>query len=111
VESLEKRIANLEYYQRLLVQMADAEKYPFYLSVMKTGLSAEEIEDIHRICAELEQMLAEQKEQGLLDYMSLLTLFAGQLNHKLPVDDTILALHKQGMYVPLMTEFKKIIRK
>jgi hypothetical protein len=76
-------MANLEYYQRLLVQMVDAEKYPFYLSVMKTGLSAEEIEDIHRICAELEQMLAEQKEQGLLDYMSLLTLFAGQLNHKL----------------------------
>lgn len=111
MESFEKRMANLEYYQKMLIKMADAEKYPFYVSVMKAGLSAEEIEEIHRICRELEEMLAEQKEQGLLNYESLLTLFAGQLNYKLSVDDTIIHLHKQGLYEPLMGEFRNIIRK
>ncbi len=38
VESFEKRMANLEYYQKMLIKMADAEKYPFFVSVMKEGL-------------------------------------------------------------------------
>ncbi|PLR67447.1 DUF1878 family protein [Bacillus sp. UMB0893] len=111
MESLEKRIAKLEYYQTLLQKMVDPDKYPFYVSVMNSGLSAEEIEEIYRICDELSHLLAEQKEQGLLNYMSLLTRFAGQLNCKLSVDDTIVSLHNQGMYVPLMTEFLTLIQK
>jgi hypothetical protein len=111
VESLEKRIAKLEYYQSLLQKMVDPEKYPFYVSVMNRGLSADEIEEVFCICDELSYMLAEQKEQGLLNYVSLLTRFAGQLNHKLSVDDTIAALHNQGMYVPLMKEFLNLTQK
>ncbi|ALC80613.1 MULTISPECIES: DUF1878 family protein [Bacillus] len=108
---MEERISRLEYYITLLMENADMSKHPFHALVIRTGLSEEEVLEIKRVCSELEQDLDIQKTQGYMSFEKLLALFAGQLNEKLNVHETIYALRDQGLFVSLMDEFISIIKK
>ncbi|MGM7719329.1 DUF1878 family protein [Metabacillus sp. Hm71] len=109
MDSLEKRLETLEYYQTLLLQMIEPNRFPFYRLVMEKGLTRDEIEELYKICDELAFLHEEQKAQGLVIFTDLLTQFAGQLNEKLEIGETIQAMAKQGLYRSLMKEFLALI--
>lgn len=110
MESLEKRLETLEYYQTLLLQMIESTHFPFYRLVMERGLNKGEIEDIYKLCNELSFEHEEQKAQGLVIYTDLLTQFAGQLNSKLDIVETVQAMSKQGLYSSLMKDFLALMK-
>ncbi|MGM0876263.1 MAG: DUF1878 family protein [Bacillota bacterium] len=110
MDSLEKRLETLEYYQTLLLQMIESTPFPFYRLVMERGLNKGEIEDIYRLCNELSFLHEEQKAQGLVIYTDLLTQFAGQLNSKLDIVETVQAMSKQGLYSSLMKDFLALMK-
>ncbi|KGP72261.1 DUF1878 family protein [Pontibacillus yanchengensis] len=101
----------LAFHVRLLSQMSRADHYPFMKMILEKGLKEEEYQEVLFLLHTLHNKYEDQKEEGLLDYTSLLIHFAGMLNMKLHPDDTIEALRKEGMYVELMEEFKQIIIK
>lgn len=105
MNSIEKRLETLEYYQSLLLKIVEPAKFPFYHLVMSKGLSKEEVEEVLMICEELSRLHEEQKAQGLVIFTDLLTRFAGQLNPKLDLYETIHALHRQNLYSSLMDDF------
>ncbi|MGQ4667517.1 DUF1878 family protein [Metabacillus halosaccharovorans] len=105
MNSIEKRLETLEYYQSLLLKIVEPAKFPFYHLVMSKGLSKEEVEEVLMICEELSRLHEEQKAQGLVIFTDLLTQFAGQLNPKLDLYETIHALHRQNLYSSLMDDF------
>ncbi|MGY4714013.1 YhaI family protein [Bacillus amyloliquefaciens] len=110
MDSMDQRIGRLEYYIQLLVKTVDMDKYPFYAMMIEKGLTEEEGEEVGRICRELEDELESQKAQGFVTFDKLLALFAGQLNEKLDVHETIFALYEQGLYTALMVEFIEIMK-
>ena len=110
MDSLEKRLANLEYYHTLMMRMIEPNRFPFYHLVMERGLSREEIEELYRICDELTYLHEEQKAQGLVIFTDLLTQFAGQLNEKLEIVETVQAMSKQGLYKSLMNDFIPLMK-
>lgn len=110
MESLEKRLDTLEYYQTLLLQMIEPNRCPFFRLVMEKGLTREEIMEIYKVCDELTVLHEEQKAQGLVIFTDLLTQFAGQLNEKLSIDETIQAMAKQGLYSELMNDLISLIK-
>lgn len=109
MESLVERIAKLEYYQLLLLEMIDDERLPFYQLIIKARLTKQEVEDLLSFCEELNKQYEKQKAEGFVVFSPLLTQFAGMLHPKLNPEATIFALFNQGMYTGLMTEFRKII--
>ncbi|WP_243385835.1 DUF1878 family protein [Bacillus kexueae] len=108
MNELEKRVENLEYHLRLLLKMSNAQKFPFDYLVVTKGLSEEEVNQLMNLCRKLELQHEEQKAQGLLYYTDLLTLFAGQLNEKLDINETIDAMLQQGLFPQLMSDFKRL---
>jgi len=105
MDSIEKRLETLEYYQSLLLKIVEPTKFPFYHLVMTKGLSKDEIEETLMICEEISRLHEDQKAQGLVIFTDLLTRFAGQLNPKLELHETIQALHRQNLYSSLMNDF------
>ncbi|MCH4865511.1 YhaI family protein [Bacillus sp. 1006-3] len=110
MDSMDHRIERLEYYIQLLVKTVDMDRYPFYGLLIDKGLSKEEGEAVMRICDELSEELATQKAQGFVTFDKLLALFAGQLNEKLDVHETIFALYEQGLYQEMMEVFIDIMK-
>ncbi|MBA2874801.1 YhaI family protein [Thermaerobacillus caldiproteolyticus] len=108
--ALEERIAKLEYYQSLLMEMIDETKKPFYHLVIQANLTKEEVDEVIELCEHLSKEYEKQKEEGLTIFTPLLLHFAGMLNPNLPLEKTVDALLKQQMFVPLMTEFQKLIK-
>ncbi|MDA7025987.1 YhaI family protein [Bacillus sp. CLL-7-23] len=111
MSSIDDRLTRLEYYMKLLLNTAEMDQYPYYKMLIERGLTEEEGKETERICEELTNELTEQKAQGYVMFEHLLTLFAGQLNEKLEVHETIFALHRQGLYKSLMSEFINIMKK
>ncbi|WP_337193901.1 DUF1878 family protein [Pontibacillus yanchengensis] len=99
----------IAFHVRLLSQMSKTDHYPFTKMILEKGLKEEEYQEVLSLLHTLQNMYEEQKEEGLLDYTSLLIHFAGMLNMKLHPDDTMDALHKEGKYEELMEEFKKCL--
>ncbi|WP_078548950.1 DUF1878 family protein [Litchfieldia alkalitelluris] len=111
MESLETRISRLEYYQRLLIQLLDEERYRFYRLITTANLTEGEVEELLRLCESLSKELKKQKAEGLVIFSPLLTQFAGSLHPKLEVSETIDVLLNQGLFVPLLTVFKELLKK
>lgn len=109
MDTIENRIAKLEYYQSLLLEMIDETKKPFYHLIIKANLAKHEVDDVLKLCETLSEEYEKQKAEGFVMFTPLLTHFAGMLHPKLPLDQTIDALLQQNMFVPLMKEFKKLI--
>jgi hypothetical protein len=108
--ALEERIAKLEFHQSLLMEMIDKTKKPFYYLVIKANLTKEEVEEVLSLCQQLSEEYEKQKAEGLTIFTPLLVQFAGMLHPSLPLEQTVDALLAQQMFVPLMTELKKLMK-
>lgn len=94
---------------KLLLNIINIEEYPFTSMVIENKLTNEEYDELMGLLQELDQTFHQQKEEGLLNYTSLLIHFAGMLTEKLSPTETIKALKKEGLFLDLMTEFMNII--
>lgn len=106
MKSIEERIECLEFYQELLLDITNTQ-YPLYDLIIKNQLTRAEYQGLLDLCEEISLIYSEQKAQGFIGYGPLLTHFAGMLNCKLDIGDTIDALNKQNIFPQLMTVLKK----
>ncbi|SES69633.1 Protein of unknown function [Oceanobacillus limi] len=97
------------FHLQLLSKTIDLKKYPFTKLIIEKNITNEEYNDLLELLHVLNQKYELQKEEGLLDFSSLLINFAGMLNEKLHPDETILALKKEGYYHDLMDSFLGIL--
>ncbi|RKQ31275.1 DUF1878 family protein [Oceanobacillus halophilus] len=97
------------FHIQLLSKIIDIDQYPFIKLMIINNISENEYEDLFQLLTQLEDTFQQQKEEGLIDFTSLLVRFAGMLNEKLDPNETIFALKKEGYYPSLMDEFTKII--
>lgn len=77
--------------------------------IIEKNITEEEYKDLMDLLDDLNELYMEQREEGLVDFTTLLVRFAGMLNEKLEPNETISALKKEGYYPSLMSEFTKII--
>ena len=112
-DGLDKMEPNGEtlFHIQLLSRVIDMDRYPFVKLIIEKELSREECSELMKLLVEINQMYEVQKEEGLLDYTSLLIHFAGMLNEKLHPDITIASLKHEGYFVPLMDEFSRILER
>lgn len=108
MEPMDKKLEQLEFQQKLLMNMIEKRKYPFFELIIKKGLSESEVVSIYQLCDDLSLQYEEQKELGFVYFCSLLTTFAGMLTTKLTVNETICAMYNQDLYKPLMTKLKEL---
>ncbi len=109
MEAIHKRLDKIEFHMRLLAKMKEEGEYPFYRIAIDRGLIEEELAEVYNLCAEVNQKMHEQIEEGLLSRSSLLIHFVGMLNMKLDPLATIKALHAQEeQYRELMETLLKI---
>ncbi|GGA73450.1 DUF1878 family protein [Ornithinibacillus halotolerans] len=103
---------NLTLFQlQLLTKIIDINKYPFTKLVIEHQLTQEEYNELFSTLEQLNGEYQEQIEEGLLDYSSHLVRFVGSLSDKLEPTETVYALHQEGFYPDLLSEFIKIIKK
>ncbi|KIQ95757.1 hypothetical protein LH47_00188 [Anoxybacillus thermarum] len=107
--SIEQRMEKLEYYCSLMLDMIAPETKPFYALIIRHGLTKEEVERTLRLCEQLSEQYKQQKEEGFVIFTSLFHEFASALHPNLPLAETIEALKKQQLFVPLMTEFQRLL--
>ncbi|HLR81433.1 MAG TPA: DUF1878 family protein [Bacillota bacterium] len=100
---------NTTFHLQLLLKTMNIEPYPFTKLVIMNNLSDQEYEELFTLLEGLNETYEAQKEDGLLDFTSLLVHFAGMLNQKLHPTETIYALKKEGYFPKLMSEFVQII--
>lgn len=104
---VEKRLKKIEYHQQLLLEMIQTQSFPAYRLIVKSDLSEEEVEEIFQLCEELSDKFKQQKEEGFVYFIPLLTQFIDSLNNKLDPEETINAFLGQEIFVPLMEILKK----
>jgi hypothetical protein len=104
---IEKRLKKIEYHQQLLFDMIQTQSFPAYRLIVKNDLSEEEVEEIFQLCEKLSTQYEQQKEEGFVYFIPLLTQFIDLLNNKLDPVETINAFLGQEIYVPLMEILKK----
>lgn len=109
METFEKRLARLEYYQKLLINMVEPSRFPFYQMVIQKGLTEEEVTEVFYVCDELMKEYEAQKQLGFVGFRSLLIRFVGMLHPRLTPKETIVKLMQQGLYVPLMEQLLQTI--
>lgn len=84
-------------------------QYPVIKLIIEHNLTRKEYSEMMDMIEGLNETYELQKEEGLLDFTSLLIQFAGMLNEKLNPNETIEALKSEGCYPLLMSEFSKIL--
>ncbi|MFD1037659.1 DUF1878 family protein [Virgibacillus byunsanensis] len=99
------------FHLHLLSKVVDMDKYPLIKLIIDTGLSKDECNELLKLLHSLNIQYETQKEEGFLDYTSLLLHFVGMLNEKLEPAKTIYALKKEGYYPSLIREFVILIEK
>jgi hypothetical protein len=99
------------FHLHLLTKIIDIEKFPFTKLVIVKNVTPEEYDALFELLETINQEYMGQKEEGLLDYSSLLIQFAGLLSEKLNPAETVYALKKEGYFPDLMREFTQIIEK
>ncbi len=100
-----------DFYVRLLSEVIDIHQYPFIKLIIDHRITEEEYNELFRLLDDLQKEYEIQKEEGLIDFSSLLVHFAGMLNEKLHPTEVIFALKKEGYYPSLMNEFIRIMNK
>ncbi|KMJ57925.1 hypothetical protein AB685_13910 [Bacillus sp. LL01] len=107
----EERLATLEYYIDLLVKQMDGTRFPWDYLIIRGKLSRRDVQSIYDTCEELSKEMEKQKAEGFVTFSPLLLQFRHALPPGLPWEETINALHSQGLYISLMDEFHKLIKK
>lgn len=101
---------NITSFQiQLLSKIIDIDRYPFIKLIMEHQISEEEYQRLFTLLERQQKVYLEQKEEGLLDFTSLLVEFAGLLTEKLDPTETILALRKENYFKDLMDEYVKLL--
>lgn len=101
---------NQSFQIQLLSKVLDSKRYPFTKLLIEKNFSKKEYDELMQLLNVLNDRYKKQKEQGLIDFTSLLIHFAGMLNEKLRPNETIDALKKEGYYPSLMDEFARILK-
>ena len=91
------------------MNMIDMNCYPFTKLVIEKNLTQKEYNELFDLLTNLNKTYQSQKEQGLLNFSSLLVHFAGMLNEKLSPTETMKALKEEGLFVELINEFLNIM--
>lgn len=97
------------FHIQLISKVINLNKYPFIRLVIEHNITEKEYTDLMEMLNQLNQTYYQQKEEGLIDFTTLLVKFAGMLNEKLAPNETIAALKKEGYFPSLMNEFTNII--
>jgi hypothetical protein len=97
------------FHLHLLSKLIDMEQYPFMKLVIANNISYQEYRDLMQLLELLHTQFKAQKEEGFLDFTSLLVHFAGMLTEKLNPDETIFALKKEGYFPSLLAAFIHIM--
>ena len=100
---------DVSFHVQLLMNIIDMNQYPFTKLIIERKLTQTEYSEIFNLLTKLDKTYQLQKEQGLLNFSSLLIHFAGMLNEKLSPTETITALINEGLFVNLMNEFLNIM--
>ncbi len=108
---MEERLATLEYYMELLIKQMDHTRFPWDGLIIRVKLSRRDVQSIYELCERLSKEMEKQKAEGFVTFSPLLTQFRQALPPNLPWEETIDALRSQGLYISLMDEFHKLIKK
>lgn len=96
---------------QLLSNIIDMRKYPFVKLIIDNNVTRKEYEQLLELLESLERTYLIQKEEGLLDFTSLLVHFAGMLTEKLNPNETIYALYEEEHFPSLMGEFIRLLKR
>ncbi|ASK60870.1 hypothetical protein CFK37_00925 [Virgibacillus phasianinus] len=100
----------MSFHIKLLSRLVDVNHYPLVKLVIEKNMTKGEYSELFCLLQTLEEKYEIQKEEGFLDYTSLIVHFAGMLNEKLDPNETIYALEQEGYFPHLIKEFIKIIK-
>jgi len=106
-----KQIDTQAFHIQLLSRIIDMNQYPLTKLMIEKNISRNEYRELLDMLHKLNKNYERQKEEGFLDFTSLLVHFAGMLNEKLQPGETIKALKKEGYFPSLMDEFARILDK
>ncbi|GGJ92286.1 hypothetical protein GCM10007063_13610 [Lentibacillus kapialis] len=101
----------INFYLQLLSRTIDTNRYPFTRMIIINNVTKSEFKTLLKLLEGLHYQYITQKEEGFLDFSSLLVQFAGMLNEKLNPDETVYALKKEGYYPSLMEEFIHVLER
>src|SRR5699024_1178741 len=97
------------FHLQLLMNIIDMTHYPFTKLIIDREFTQTEYKELMSLLTELDHTYQSQKEQGLLNFSSLLVHFAGMLNEKVSPTETITSLKEEKLFVELMNEFENIL--
>jgi len=106
---LMRRIHQLEYHQKLLLEMINPPEFAFYKLIIKEGIPENEVQKFFQLCDELSKKMEEQKAEGFIYFHPLFTEFLSCLTVKFDAREVIQACFTQGLFLPLMQEFQNYI--
>ncbi|WP_245835697.1 DUF1878 family protein [Virgibacillus ndiopensis] len=101
----------MSFHLQLISKLIDINQYPFVKLVIENNITRKEYDELFQLLHKLDVKYQVQKEEGFLDFTSLLVNFAGMLNEKLVPNTTIYALKKEGYFPSLMNAFIEMIEK
>lgn len=108
-EEITEKIKMLEFHQKLLMQMVEDTRLKFYYLMIKKSLTQPEMNRILLFCEEMSIEFKKQKAEGFVYFHPLFTEFQSFLQPKLEAEEVITACLDQGLFVPLMEEFRKYL--
>jgi len=106
-KELLERIHLLEYHQSLMLQMLSASHHDFFKVVIAKKLTQKQVDAFFALCEEMSNQLEEQKAEGFVYFHPLFRKFQSELPQNLQTQEVIKACLNQGLFLPLMNEFKK----
>lgn len=109
LQAIMDRIKMLEYHQSLLLKMNKSTSEAFFKLIIEKSISEEEVNQFHKKCEQLSKQYKEQKAEGFVYFQPLFEKFIRELHPRLNGKEVILACLSQGLYIPIMTEFKKYL--
>lgn len=108
MNELEKKDPS-SFHIQLLADTIDIQQYPLIKLMIANNVTKKEYDELFQLLHLLNERYEIQKEEGFLDFMSLLVHFAGMLTEKMEPNQTIYALKKEGYYPSLMVVFIQLI--
>ncbi|QXE02668.1 DUF1878 family protein [Terribacillus sp. DMT04] len=91
----EEKKSTLSFHLQLIAETGVLDKYPFRKLLIERNVNEEEYAAVLQLFQRLNKLFLEQKEEGLLDYTSLLLEFVGMLPEKLHYWEVLLALREE----------------
>jgi len=108
----ESKWSDIQAFQiQMLSRTLDSNRYPLTKLLIERNFTKQEHDELFHLLNHLNERFEKEKEEGFLDFTSLLVHFAGMLCEKVEPNETIVALKKEGYYPALMEEFMSILKR